>query len=69
MSIETLKELKAQDDNPNLNTPVICLTANAISGAREEYINAGFDDYLTKPIDFNKLEEMLMSLIPDRKKM
>ena len=65
--IETLKELKAQENNPNLNTITVCLTANAISGAREEYIRAGFDDYLTKPINPDKLEEMLADYLPPEK--
>ncbi|MCR4756060.1 MAG: response regulator [Lachnospiraceae bacterium] len=43
--IETLRELKAWHDNPNFNTPFVCLTANAISGARDEYIAAGRFDY------------------------
>ncbi len=63
--IETLRELKAWHDNPNFNTPFVCLTANAISGARDEYIAAGFDDYLSKPINPNKLEDMLIELLPD----
>ena len=62
--IETLHELRAQSTNPNLNTPTVCLTANAISGAREQYLAAGFDDYLTKPIDADKLEEMLIRYLP-----
>ncbi len=65
--IETLHELREREDNPNLSTPVICLTANAISGAREQYIEAGFDDYLTKPIDSSKLEEMIMLYLPEEK--
>jgi CheY-like chemotaxis protein len=65
--IETLHELKAQSDNPNLNTPIICLTANAISGAREQYIAEGFNDYLTKPINPDKLEEMLLNYLPTDK--
>jgi CheY-like chemotaxis protein len=44
--------------------PVICLTANAISGAREEYIKAGFNDYLTKPIKPKELEDTLMKYLP-----
>ncbi len=65
--IETLHELRAESENPNLQTPTICLTANAISGAREQYLAAGFDDYLTKPIDADRLEEMLMQYLPKEK--
>ena len=65
--VETLQELRAEADNPNLQTPTICLTANAISGAREQYLAAGFDDYRTKPIDSGKLEEMLVRYLPEEK--
>lgn len=62
--IETLKEMKECTDTPNSKTPVVCLTANAVSGMREMYINAGFDDYLTKPIDTDRLESMLLMYLP-----
>ena len=65
--IETLHEMRARKDAPNLETPAICLTANAISGAREKYLAEGFDNYLTKPIDSVKLEEMLIEYLPEEK--
>ncbi len=64
--IETLREIQ-RTDNVNFETPAICLTANAIAGAREEYLKAGFHDYLSKPIDAVKLEEMLIKYLPQEK--
>ena len=43
------------------------MTANAISGAREQYISAGFKDYLTKPIDAMQLEKMIVKFLPKDK--
>ena len=65
--IETLQRMKAMHNNLNQDTPVISLTANAISGARKQYIDAGFQDYLTKPIDSTKLEQMMIEYLPQDK--
>ncbi len=65
--IETLAEMRALADTPNDKTPIVCLTANAISGMREMYINAGFDDYITKPIDPDRLESLLLQYLPKGK--
>ena len=67
--VETLREMKKMADCVNANTPVISLTANAISGARELYIKEGFHDYLTKPIDSSRLERMVIEYLPKEKVM
>lgn len=61
--IQTLLELK-QSENLCQNVPVIALTANAIVGAREEYLKIGFSDYLSKPIEGMALEKMLQKYLP-----
>ena len=49
------------------NTPVICLTEDAIFGARARYLSQGFTDYLTKPIDESALEKLLLKYLPKAK--
>lgn len=63
--IEVLKRMKSDQSHANQTTPVIALTANAINGAREKYLQAGFVDYLSKPINSTKLEQMLYLLLKD----
>lgn len=53
---ETLKWLKEID---GFNTPVVALTANALSGMREHYISLGFNDYLAKPVEKESLNKVL----------
>lgn len=64
---ETLKKMQAMEDNRSAATPVISLTANAISGAKDEYLAAGFKDYLSKPINIKELEDMLFYYISPEK--
>ena len=65
--METMQHMKEMEDNLCKNTPVIMLTANAIMGAREQYLAAGFDDFLAKPIDQTKLERLMMHWMPQEK--
>ncbi|MBR2179262.1 MAG: response regulator [Selenomonadaceae bacterium] len=65
--IETLQVMKELTGNLNKETPVISLTANAISGAREQYIAAGFQDYLTKPINAAQLEKTIIKYLQSDK--
>ena len=62
--IECLHELRSMD-TPNNDTPVIILTANAISGMREMYMEEGFDDYLSKPIEVKYLEDSIRKYASD----
>ena len=64
--IQTLKIMKEQELIPD-NTSVIMMTANAIVGAREEYLKEGFDNYISKPIDVKNMDELLEEYIPAEK--
>ncbi len=65
--IETLNILRTLPGMKTGKLPVIALTADAVTGARERFIHAGFDDYLMKPVDGRKLEEMLIQYLPEEK--
>ena len=54
--VQTLHKLK---ENPNFNTVVIALTADAVEGAEQKYLNEGFDDYIAKPLIKEKLDNKI----------
>lgn len=57
--IETLQQMRQTEGYSDRGVPVIALTANAISGSKETYLNAGFTDYLSKPVR----EEALLGML------
>ena len=58
--VETFEKLKQIS---NFNIPVVILTANAVAGEKERYMEKGFDDYLAKPIDKKELKRVLKKFL------
>lgn len=64
---QTLSKMNALEGNKSADAPVICLTASAGSTARDDFIKAGFRDYLAKPVSLKELEDMLFYYLPPEK--
>lgn len=64
---EALNRIRADKEGLNCRTPVICMTADAIIGAKERYTAEGFTDYLPKPVTGETLEKMLIRYLPKEK--
>ncbi len=62
--IAVLQTIRKDSKHLNLQTPIVAMTANAITGARERFLGEGFDDYISKPIDARLLEKMMVELLP-----
>ena len=63
--IDTLKNIRSLE-NPKLKTvPIVALTANAVSGAREMFLEAGFNEYISKPIEREAFEKVIRSGLPE----
>lgn len=60
--LETMKKIRAMDDDIAL-LPIVLLTANAVTGVREEMLREGFDDFLSKPIDVDELRRILIRFL------
>jgi CheY-like chemotaxis protein len=61
---DTCRELRQWEASHNLaHTPVMALTANAMPEERAAAARAGFSDYLTKPVEFNKLGILMVTLL------
>ena len=56
---EALKAIRQLPDKDKAEVPVIAVTANAIRGMRDEYLRKGFTDYLSKPVETDKIEQLL----------
>lgn len=61
----TFEKLHGDKTSPNFETPVIMLTANALAGMREQYMDVGFADYVSKPVRGAKLEEAIRRNLPE----
>ncbi|HBB43386.1 MAG TPA: hypothetical protein DCZ74_07700 [Treponema sp.] len=61
--VETLRASRELEGNQNRFTPIIALTANAVTGVRDFYLSKGFTDYISKPIDSNNLYDVFFACI------
>lgn len=64
--VETLQRMRELPNNQNPSAPVVMLTANAMVGAREEYLAHGFDNYLAKPVRVAELEQVVLKYLPEK---
>ncbi|MDR1686541.1 MAG: response regulator [Desulfovibrio sp.] len=66
--VETTRAVRAMPEERCRTMPVIALTANAVSGVREMFLENGFNDFLAKPVEVPKLDALLKKWIPDERR-
>lgn len=62
--IEMLQHVKTMDGGIYKDIPAVAITANALSGAKQTYLDAGFCGYLSKPIDPERFEQIIKDNLP-----
>ncbi len=65
--IQCVRYIRSKDNQYYKTVPIVALTANAVAGAREMFLEQGFNDFITKPIDVAGLEKMLKRYVPKEK--
>ena len=61
--IETVKIIRENENKTGVHIPIIAMTAHAIKGTREECLSAGMDEYITKPVEMEKLLQLVNNVI------
>lgn len=61
--VDTVKEIRRLEGEYYKEVPIVALTANALSGAREKFLSMGFQDFLGKPIEFRNLDQILQKYV------
>ena len=61
---EALRKIREECRDKNEGIPVICVTADAVSGAKSRYMAEGFNDYLSKPVNSSELERIMIHYLP-----
>ena len=62
--VEAMKRIKSMAEDMEKEAIVVALTANVVSGAREMFLNEGFDGFIAKPIDTSDFERVMKNVLP-----
>jgi len=62
-----MNRIRDVKDGPCVNTPIIVLTANAVEGSKETYLDVGFDGYLSKPVESGTFFNIIKEVLPKEK--
>ncbi len=65
--VETLQRIRRKQGSYFKKLPVVAVTANAVGGMREVFLNEGFQDFIAKPIEISVLERVLRRVLPQEK--
>jgi len=58
--LEATRQIREKEKETGMHIPIIALTAYAMSNDRERFLEAGMDNYLSKPVEFQDLDQIIM---------
>jgi CheY-like chemotaxis protein len=61
--IEATQKIRELEKKTNTHTPIIAVTANALSGDKDRFLEAGMDDYIPKPVELPILQDIISKYI------